>query len=37
MTALAEKALREGRIADLAYSTPEYLKEFQATVPKNKF
>ena len=37
MTALAEKALREGRIADLAYSTPEYLKEFQATVPKNNF
>lgn len=37
MTALSEKALREGKFLDLAYSTPEYLKEFQATTPKNKF
>lgn len=35
MTALAEKALREGAIADTAYCTPLYLKEFQATKPKN--
>lgn len=37
MTALAEKALREGKIADTAYCTPFYLKEFQATKPKNPF
>lgn len=37
MVALAEKAFREGCIADTAYTVPEYLKEFQATAPKNKF
>ena len=36
MTALAEKAFREQRFIDVAYSTPLYLKEFQATIPKNK-
>lgn len=36
MMALSEKAYREGRFIDVAYSTPLYLKEFQATRPKNK-
>ncbi len=36
MTALSEKAFREGHFIDVAYSTPLYLKEFQATIPKNK-
>ncbi|MDE6409818.1 MAG: tRNA (adenosine(37)-N6)-threonylcarbamoyltransferase complex dimerization subunit type 1 TsaB [Muribaculaceae bacterium] len=36
MLALSEKHYREGRFIDLAYSTPEYLKEYQTTVPKNK-
>lgn len=36
MLALAEKAYRNQSFLDLAYSTPEYLKEFQATTPKNK-
>lgn len=36
MTALSEKAFRESRFADVAYAVPEYLKEFQASVPKNK-
>lgn len=36
MTALAEKAYRESRFFDVAYSTPLYLKEFQATTPKKK-
>ena len=35
MTALAEKAWREQQFIDVAYSTPLYLKEFQATKPKN--
>lgn len=35
MMALAEKAWREQRFIDVAYSTPLYLKEFQATKPKN--
>lgn len=30
MTALAEKAFREGRFLDVAYSVPEYLKEYDA-------
>ena len=33
--ALAEKAWREQTFIDVAYSTPFYLKEFQATKPKN--
>lgn len=36
MTALSEKALREGRLLDTAYSVPLYLKEYQAAVPRNK-
>ena len=35
MLALAEKAYREKNFIDVAYSTPLYLKEFQATKPKN--
>ena len=35
MLALAEKAWRERSFIDVAYSTPLYLKEFQATKPKN--
>ena len=35
MLALAEKAYRAGEFIDVAYSTPLYLKEFQATTPKN--
>lgn len=34
MVALAEKALRNENFIDLAYSTPFYLKNFQATTPK---
>lgn len=30
MTALAEKAFREGDFMDVAYSVPEYLKEYEA-------
>lgn len=36
MIALSEKAFRENDFADTAYCTPEYLKEYQATVPKAK-
>lgn len=36
MIALSEKAFRENRFLDIAYSTPEYLKEYQTTMPKNK-
>ena len=36
MTALAEKAFRDSNFIDVAYSTPLYLKDFQATVPKKK-
>lgn len=36
MVALAERAYTRREFIDLAYSTPLYLKEFQATVPKNK-
>lgn len=35
MLALSDKAYREGRFLDLAYSVPVYLKEFQATKSKN--
>ena len=35
MLALAEKAWREHQFLDVAYSTPLYLKDFQATKPKN--
>lgn len=33
MTALSEKAFREKSFIDVAYSSPLYLKEFQATIP----
>lgn len=36
MLALSEKAFRESSFIDVAYSTPLYLKEFQATTPKKK-
>ncbi|MBR6489125.1 MAG: tRNA (adenosine(37)-N6)-threonylcarbamoyltransferase complex dimerization subunit type 1 TsaB [Muribaculaceae bacterium] len=36
MLALSEKAFREKQFLDVAYSTPLYLKDFQATVPKKK-
>ncbi len=36
MIALSEKAYRESNFLDLAYSVPAYLKEFQATVPRNR-
>ncbi len=35
MIALSEKYFREGKFIDTAYSTPNYLKEYQTTVPKN--
>ncbi len=34
MIALSEKAYREECFLDVAYSTPKYLKKFQATTPK---
>lgn len=36
MLALSEMAYRKGDFIDIAYSTPNYLKEFQATTPKKK-
>lgn len=36
MMSLGEKAFKAGNFLDVAYSVPEYLKEFQATVPRNK-
>ena len=36
MLALAEMSFRRGEFLDLAYSVPAYLKDFQATTPKNK-
>ena len=36
MVALAERAYARRDFADLAYVTPYYLKEFQATKPRNK-
>lgn len=36
MTALSEKAFREEDFIDIAYSVPNYLKEYQTTTPKNK-
>lgn len=35
MVALAEKSYSERKFIDLAYSVPNYLKEFQATKPRN--
>lgn len=36
MTALAERAFVRREFIDTAYSTPLYIKDFQATKPKNK-
>ncbi|MBD5171378.1 MAG: tRNA (adenosine(37)-N6)-threonylcarbamoyltransferase complex dimerization subunit type 1 TsaB [Bacteroidales bacterium] len=36
MIALAERDFNQRKFIDTAYSTPLYLKEFQATTPKNK-
>lgn len=36
MVALAERAYARREFIDLAYSTPMYLKDFQATIPKSK-
>ena len=36
MMPLSEKYFREGKFLDLAYSVPEYLKDYQTTTPKNK-
>lgn len=36
MIALAEMAYTRRRFVDTAYSTPAYIKDFQATTPKNK-
>ncbi|MCM1162687.1 MAG: tRNA (adenosine(37)-N6)-threonylcarbamoyltransferase complex dimerization subunit type 1 TsaB [Muribaculaceae bacterium] len=35
MTALSEKAYADGCFIDIAYSVPNYIKDFQATRPKN--
>lgn len=37
MVALSERAWRDRNFLDLAYSTPLYLKDFQATKPRNLF
>lgn len=37
MNALSERDFRNKKFLDLAYSTPFYLKNFQATTPKNPF
>ena len=37
MLALSDKAFREGRFLDLAYSVPTYLKDIQATKPRKLF
>ncbi len=36
MTALSERAFRRGDFLDTAYAVPYYMKEYQATTPKNK-
>lgn len=36
MNALSDKAFREKDFLDIAYSTPLYLKNFQATTPKSR-
>ena len=36
MTALSERAYAKREFLDTAYSTPVYLKDFQATKPKNR-
>lgn len=36
MTALSERAFRNGEFMDAAYGVPFYLKDYQASKPKNK-
>ena len=36
MGVLSEKYYREKKFSDVAYSVPNYLKEYQTTLPKNK-
>lgn len=36
MAMLAEKKIREKKFSDVAYSVPNYLKDYQTTQPKNK-
>lgn len=36
MPALSEKFYKERRFSDVAYTVPSYLKEYQATTPKNR-
>lgn len=36
MLPLSERSFRNGEFEDVAYFQPSYIKEFQATVPKNK-
>lgn len=36
MSTLSEKYYRENKFSDVAYVSPNYLKEYQATTPKNK-
>lgn len=36
MVTLSELAYRKKEFSDIAYSVPQYLKEYQATMPKNK-
>ncbi len=36
MMALSERAFRNNDFIDIAYSTPDYLKDFQSTTPKKK-
>lgn len=37
MVPLAEKKMRDRKFLDIAYSVPQYLKEFQTSIPKNRF
>lgn len=37
MVTLSEKYFREKRFSDVAYTTPSYLKDYQATTPKEIF
>ncbi|MCH5234339.1 MAG: tRNA (adenosine(37)-N6)-threonylcarbamoyltransferase complex dimerization subunit type 1 TsaB [Muribaculaceae bacterium] len=36
MVAISEKYFRENKFSDVAYSVPSYLKEYQATTPKQR-
>ena len=37
MPALSEKYFKEGRFSDVAYTVPNYIKDYQTTKPKNPF